>query len=60
VEISCVRTPLTAREADEYSLTSMGLRFARESVEARGGQFILEENSSAQERATRVRLPLAP
>lgn len=46
------------QDADEYSFASMGLRIAREWVEARGGEFISEERGPARHRATGVRLPL--
>ena len=47
-----------AASAGEYSLASIALRIARQSVESRGGEILSEERGHARHRATSMRLPL--
>lgn len=46
-----------ASEADEYSIAALGMRMARETVEARGGQIHSGHHAETRRRSICIRLP---
>ena len=46
-------------DGDEYSIAALGMRMARETVEARGGQIHSGQHAETRRRSTCIRLPLS-